>query len=394
MVNDLSRCIAKYLSGLMERCRRERGMALLATMMALALMTIIVVDFTSASSMGYLSAANNANEIRASYLARSAINVGLALIAQDTRAQMAQAQSGTAASGGSTGTTASGTGSASATTGQGQPFDSFASVWAIPFPPMPVNGGMIGLSVTDEARKFNINRLVNPMPGTVNLGGGTPGATPTPATNARPAAANNGANGNPALIPGQPNVQAVAQFTNLVTMLGLDPGIVPPIVDWLDADSIEMQPGGAEADYYLRLTPPYAPRNGPMPTLGDLRLIKGIDDATFAKLRNYVTVAPEYLVNPNTASPEVLASLDPQLTPDLVKSIIDQRSIKPFSVVTDVTNLPGVGAVTNLPKYLTLRGQYFTITGVGNYAGARKLVFATFHRNPDGTGTLSSWQED
>ncbi len=69
-------------------------MALLATMMAIALMTIIVVDFTSASALGYLSAANNANEIRASYLARSAINVGLALIAQDTRAQMAQAASG------------------------------------------------------------------------------------------------------------------------------------------------------------------------------------------------------------------------------------------------------------------------------------------------------------
>jgi general secretion pathway protein K len=396
MVNYLARGIAEYLCGLMERGRRERGMALLATMMALALMTIIVVDFTSASSMGYLSAANNANEIRSSYLARSAINVGLALIAQDTRAQMAQAQSGTAASGGSTGTASGGTTqqSASATTGQGQPVDSFASVWAIPFPPMPVNGGTIGLSVTDEARKFNINKLINTGPGPG--GPGSPGATPSPLGQTGSVGANNGAGaaGNPTNIVGQPNVQAVAQFTNLVTILGLDPGIVPAIVDWLDTDGIEIQPGGAEADYYLRLTPPYAPRNGPMPTLGDLRLIKGIDDATFAKLRNYVTVAPEYLVNPNTASPEVLASLDPQLTPDLVKSIIDARSNRPFSVVTDVTNLPGLGAITNLPKYLTLRGQYFTITGVGNYAGARKLVFATFRRNPDGTGTLGSWQED
>ena len=85
---------------------------------------------------------------------------------------------------------------------------------------------------------------------------------------------------------------AITQFTNLVTILGLDPAIVPPIMDWLDPDSIEL-PGGAESDYYLGLKPPYAPRNGPMPTLGDLRLIKGIDDATFAKLRNYVTVAPE-----------------------------------------------------------------------------------------------------
>lgn len=368
-------------------------MALLATMMAIALMTIIVVDFTSASALGYLSAANNANEIRASYLARSAINVGLALIAQDTRAQMAQAASGQQGSP----TTSGQQGSASATTGQGQPFDSYASVWAIPFPPMPVNGGLIGLSVVDEARKFNINKLVNTQPGIGGPGATTPGATSTPLGASSPVGANNGAGAaaNAATTIGQPNVVAITQFTNLVNNLGLDPAIVPPIVDWLDPDSIEL-PGGAESDYYLGLKPPYAPRNGPMPTLGDLRLIKGIDDATFAKLRNYVTVAPEPLVNPNTASPEVLASLEPELTanPDLVKQIIQARQLRPFAVITDVMNVPGVGAITKLSGDLTLRGQFFTISGVGSYAGARKLVFATFHRNPDGTGTLNSWQED
>jgi type II secretory pathway component PulK len=133
-----------------------------------------------------------------------------------------------------------------------------------------------------------------------------------------------------------------------------------------------------------------------MPTIGDLRLIKGIDDATFARLRNYVTAAPEPLVNPNTAPPEVLASLEPELmqNPDLVKQIIQAREVRPFTVITDVMNVPGVGAVTSLASDLTLRGQYFTISGVGSYAGARKLVFATFRRNPDGTGFLDSWQED
>ena len=133
-----------------------------------------------------------------------------------------------------------------------------------------------------------------------------------------------------------------------------------------------------------------------MPTLGDLRLVKGVDDATFAKLRNYVTVAPETLVNPNTAPPEVLACLEPELTanPDIVKAILEARSIRPFSNVTELLNVPGVSGVQTLAKDLTMRGQYFTITGVGNYAGARKLVFATFQRNPDGTATLGSWQED
>ena len=67
------------------------------------------------------------------------------------------------------------------------------------------------------------------------------------------------------------------------------------------------------ADYYLRLTPPYEPRNGPMPTIGDLRMVRGVDDATFMKLRNYLTVMPEIRVNANTASPEVLACLEADL---------------------------------------------------------------------------------
>jgi len=404
-LNNLAENFREDLKRLIERCQRERGMALLATMMAIALMTIIVVDFTSSSALGYLSAANNANEIRATYLARSAINVGLALIAQDTRAQQAQQQGGTTGTGG--GTTSQGSSSppttqqgANSTTGQGVPFDSFASVWALPFPPMPVNGGTISISVVDEARKFNINKLVNQPPTAYSLASATPNGSSTPTTT--PAAPVTGTTtgstnsaANPNSVIGQANLTAVTQFTSLLLMLGLNPDIVPALVDWLDPDSIESQ-GGAEADYYLRLIPPYQPRNGPMPTIGDLRLVKGVDDATFAALRNYVTVEPEVAVNPNTASAQVLTCLEPGLTqnPDLVKTIIEAREVRPFTQVTDVTNLPGVGGVANLASDLTLRGQYFTITGVGNYAGARKLIFATFLRNSDGTGTLSSWQED
>ena len=112
-------------------------------MLAIALMVIIVVDFTSSSALGYLSAASRANEIRASYLARSAINVGLALIAQDTRSQQAQAgASGAAAPAtGSPGTSAPAAGG-TGVSAPSAPFDSYASVWAVPFPPMQVNGGL------------------------------------------------------------------------------------------------------------------------------------------------------------------------------------------------------------------------------------------------------------
>ena len=293
---------------------------------------------------------------RSAFLARSAVNVGLALIAQDTRAQTAQ-QSG------------SGGGVAP----QAEPFVSFASVWAIPFPPMPVDGGWVQLSVVDEARKFNINKLIIMQ---------SVAAAPNV----------------PAQQMGQIDPNAAQQLIRLIGILGLSPAIAPAILDWLDKDSIESPDGGAESDYYLGLRPPYEPRNGPMPTLGDLHLIRGIDDIAFLKLSQYLTVAPEKAVNPNTASPEVLACLEPELTqnPRAVEAIIQARMLKPFTNVTDVMNIPDLSSIGGgkLSKDLTTRGEYFTISGVGKFAGARRLVVGTFQRVPDGTANLGSWQED
>lgn len=309
----------------------QRGVALLATLLAIALMTLIVMDFMTSSALGYLSAANQANQLRAEYLARSAVNVGLALLAQDSR-QDAMMKT---------------------------PFDSLADVWATPFPPISINGGKVSLGITDEASKFDINQIIN--------------------------------------MNGQANNAAVERLVRLFTILGVNPQIVPAIIDWIDRDSVDTPNGGAEADFYLRLTPPYEPRNGPMPTIGDLRMVRGIDDATFMKLRNYLTVMPEIRVNANTASPEVLACLEPELAenPKLVETIIAARMVRPFTAITDVTNLPGIGTFgVRLTQVLTTRSVFFTIAGMGTYAGARKLVYSTFRRNGNGTGALASWQED
>src|SRR5205085_2664065 len=63
----------------------ERGVALLTVLLSVALMTMLVVDLTYATSSAYRSAANQANELRADYLARSGVQVGLALLAKDAR---------------------------------------------------------------------------------------------------------------------------------------------------------------------------------------------------------------------------------------------------------------------------------------------------------------------
>ncbi len=311
--------------------RSQRGIALLATLLAIALMTILVVDFATTSALGYRAAANQADELRALYLARSGIQVGVAVLERDSIFDALQKT----------------------------PYDSLNDVWAIQVPPIPVEGGTVSVSIVDEARKLNINQLYNLRARQID-----------------------------------PNfAQVVAR---LFESIGVTTDLIPIIADWLDPDSVD-SPGGAEAEYYLRLVPPYEPRNGPMPTVGDLRALKGVDDATFIRLATFLTTAPETRVNVNTASPEVLSALTPELSnnADLVKEIVAAREYHPLLAITDVLNLPGIGQFgQHLSPLLTTRSVYFTITGQGQFAGARRRIYATFRRNANGSAMLISWHED
>jgi general secretion pathway protein K len=311
--------------------RRERGVALLTVLLGIALMTLIIVDFAMSAGLGFVSAANQANELRAYYLARSGLNVGLALLAQDERTDV-QSQS---------------------------PVDTLDDSWALPYPVMTLQGGTVSLSIVDETRKLSINAMVDP--------------------------------GN-----GAPNEPAVLRMERLFTILDVDSKLIPSIVEWISPANGSL--GSAGADYYMGLRPPYQPRGGPMPTIGDLQMVKGVDEAVFNRLRLFLTVMPENQVNANTASPQVLASLEPELMANqkIVEEIVAARAIRPFAKVEDLINdIPGVGPFApRLKQVLTTRSQFFTIVGMGTYAGARKIVAGTFHRETSGIGTLATWHED
>jgi general secretion pathway protein K len=317
------------------RHKHERGIALLAVLLAISLMTLLVVEFSTSAALAYRAAANQANELRANYLARSGVEIGLEVLAQDSLNQrFAKHQ-----------------------------YASLDQVWAQPLTPIPVDGGTVSMSIVDEERKLNINKLFDQQ-------------------------------------KREPDEQFAAIVTRLLSNIGLSPALVPILIDWLDPDSIESD-GGAEADYYLRLMPPYEPRNGQMPTIGDLRMLKGMDDVVFFRLSHYLSTVQETFgpccVNANTAPPEVLAALVPELQADsnLVKQIVDVRYIRPFSQVTDMLNLPAISPIAeHLKPLVSVTSQYFLITAQGDFAGARKRIYATFRRNMNGTALLVNWHDD
>jgi competence ComEA-like helix-hairpin-helix protein len=73
---------------------------------------------------------------------------------------------------------------------------------------------------------------------------------------------------------GRLNINTVSA-ESLVKLNGMTPDIVAAIADWRDGDNA-VSPGGAEAEYYLSLQPPYMPRNGPFQTLRELLMVRGI----------------------------------------------------------------------------------------------------------------------
>ncbi len=61
----------------------------------------------------------------------------------------------------------------------------------------------------------------------------------------------------------------------LMGLPGMTEEIADAILDWIDPDP-EPREFGAEAEYYAALSPPYTPKNGPLETIEELLLVRGV----------------------------------------------------------------------------------------------------------------------
>jgi general secretion pathway protein K len=129
----------------------------------------------------------------------------------------------------------------------------------------------------------------------------------------------------------------------------LDPAEkVNAVKDWLDSQDDDAVTGlsGAETDYYMGLTPPYACADGPFYHVEELFKVKGFSEDDFKNpeekgLADYFTVyglennpGPEGgyrypgLININTAGVEILSALLPEGMELLAEALVDFRQEK------------------------------------------------------------------
>ena len=91
----------------------------------------------------------------------------------------------------------------------------------------------------------------------------------------------------------------VTSLEELAKLDGMTPDVAAAIIDWRDPDN-QVTPGGAEAEYYLSLQPPYQPRNGPFQTVRELLMVRG--------------VSPELLLGSDRHQNGMLGDLDESAT--------------------------------------------------------------------------------
>lgn len=158
--------------------------------------------------------------------------------------------------------------------------DSTDDFWAESLPPVPVDGATIEGCVVDLQGKFNLN----------NLGDDEDGLE-------------------------------FQTLQRLLTALTIESSKAEAIKDWIDADIDVTGANGAEDDFYTGQTPAYRAANGPMVSPSELLLVSGfrvIDEGgldDYDILLPHITTLPTSgsLINVNTASSAVLASLAPHM---------------------------------------------------------------------------------
>jgi general secretion pathway protein K len=131
-----------------------------------------------------------------------------------------------------------------------------AQPWAQPVGPLEVVPGVtLEASLEDMEGRFNLNWLV--------LSDGS----------------------------GKPDPVAVAAFTHLLELVGIEPKWTDMVVDWIDAGTDPL-PDGAEDSAYLGQNPPYLTANEYITSASELLALSGFGHDRYAKLAPYVTALP------------------------------------------------------------------------------------------------------
>jgi general secretion pathway protein K len=294
-----------------ERADDSSGMALLVTLMVLVVLAVLVHRFTLATRVHLTAAANVRDQFQAECLAVSGLESAMAALRQDDTPEV----------------------------------DHVGELWATyqgskDIPGLENVEGAFAVSIQDESGKIDVNRIVR-------LDGAT----------------------TDEFVRGQ--------IERLLDIFGVPSdkrdSLLDCLEDWIDLDDLNKL-NGAENTYYKGLDSPYAARNGPLRTLGELNLVKGWSDILDLRLKDgstfgdYLTVSPTGgKFNVNTASVVVLQTLSPEIDESIAGQVVSLREETPLA---GAQLLPDPFRKKGVSGHLQYNSSMFLVRSEGYYRKA------------------------
>ena len=317
--------------------RNEDGIALVITLLVVALLTITVVEFTYSVEVDQSMTRNALNGLQATLLARSGINLGEAVLLHDTPPNLDKFDS--------------------YTEDWGQ-LDELNSQFVLP------DNMRLRVQIIDESGKLNINMT---RPQTISEWNQVR-QTQTQATQSAGAQA--------------PQLRLFQSWTNAFGQLAQGHGGDPQVVDALTAYWDQIWTAVATGQFGVAPaalgtpTPQASPAVNPnqnvspvlldFPSLDDAAVVPGLTPGLIRSIRSLVTALPagrQPRVNINTAPREVLAAIIGD-GGGVVDSIISQRQQQGLQD-TDLTQLlaplSADPSTRNARQMLGVKSQYFLI---------------------------------
>jgi general secretion pathway protein K len=194
--------------------------------------------------------------------------------------------------------------------------------------------------------------------------------------------------------------------------------LIDSFYDWTDTDDSPRADGAETDDYYANLEPPYLVRNGPLDTVGELRLIKGFtrvimegglihegafedDTVRCSGIGDMLTTYGDGKINVNAAPRRVLLAL-PGIDETVAGLIMEERQgwtdeqgvahDESFENVNDL--LSRVPELEGIAKTMvTTRSSIYRITSTGEINGVPRSFWCIV-RYSGKTLTILRWRED
>ncbi len=298
---------------------KEKGAALLTVLVAMMILTIMLFEFQYSAMVERKLAYNDLNQTQAYYLAKAGARIGLLRVALYARVKNDKRLAGML--------------------NNPQMGPIVEQIWQLPFPPFPpsqeaiqemanadqgaaktvleqtkITEGQYSATILGESSKINLNSLI----------------LPDSQLNQRP---------NFSVPPTSIAMHTATMLLNLLNSFMREsdnpyeefPDLRPEelvldIMDWVNKGDARFQ-GGPKDLFYEQQNPPYKAKRNRFFSIEELRLVKGIDEHLFQKLRPHITVySYDGKLNINNASDQLHKALYADFTDDDIKRIVERRT--------------------------------------------------------------------